>query len=363
MKLSHYLTLTLLLFICQFSHAQDIWTIDPIVKIHVPSLEENGSGLLIGWQDGMGYVLTAAHVVADPDEDDIALSKEIAVNAHIREILNGGAAAEKPTPVSVEVVLFNDKLDLAVVRFSTTSYALKHASAPEMVNTDFEDLRECNINDMAKLRGYSGGAKEAYDEIGLMIQGTRYYDDERAFRMEAEAIDPGHSGSAVFSSTGNLIGVMLQKNGTGTAAKVRKLSLVTKTLTDGGIPQNLLERSPFIGTWQLTYYWETGGQPEYFPPTGENKFVIAADGSMSGAMTGHVCVKRKHMTFNNMGPSKGLMREFMRGGYGMPIMVIEEGHNYEMEYTSYKDPLFGAESRKIVIISETAKVELTLIGY
>lgn len=336
------------------------YTCSPVVKVHIPAWEENGSGLLIGWQGQTAYILTAAHVVADPDEEDMPLPEEETLHVKVQEYNSEGTrGSEGKLPATVRY--FDPKLDLAVLSIDWSALPPGQSGAamqPPVTAHGFLAVSECIKGEMATLRGFSGGSQTQQDHIELMIQGAIYYGDEKAFRMEAENVEGGHSGAPVFNSLGEWIGLMAKRNGTGTACKVIKAETILTILQTEGLPANGLRPPTLSGKWQLAGMVERGsGTLLAFPPT-LDALSIDAYGQLSGLSTGTACINNGKVSFTGL-PDNALMLLPIRppgASSNLHRAVLEEIRSYSLQKQYH--PLFPDQLSTLKLLCDQYEIWL-----
>jgi len=357
--------IVLLVMIGQISWAQweqaEIYKTSAIVKVHVPNFETNGSGLLIGQTGNTCYVLTAAHVVADPDEPKIALDPTEKITVKIQEYDADGITLGSQGLVIAKIHFFDPKLDLAVLAFNWSDLP-KSKTGRTMTaiktNIGFTKISECNVNEMAKLKAFSGGSQSSFDQIELMIQGIKYYGDEKAFRMEAESVEGGHSGGAVFNSNNDWIGVMIKKNGEGTACKVLNLTTILTVLNSNNIAVNWLIPPVLATRWVPVGIVGSDKQLKAFPPSSPI-LIIKNDGSLAGLTSGSICIKNKEIRFVNI-PNGAVMLEPIHNGtdsFNPHLAVIEESKVYKMQ--SSENPVQQGTLTQLKLICDKYEFWLT----
>ena len=326
-----------------------------IVKVHVPAWEENGSGLLIGQEGSTAFVVTAAHVVADPDEDDSPLPPDVLVNVKVQEYNSEGREVGSEGTVTASVRYFDSRLDLAILAIDWSALPQSKNDAamlPAATPLGLLSVEECIKGEMATLRGFSGGSQSRRDQIELMVQGAIYYGDEAAFRMEAENVEGGHSGAPVFNSLGEWIGLMVKRNGTGTACKVLKAATVLGVLQKEGISPNWLRQSVFHRSWQIAGMVERGNSDlRVFPPT-LGPLHIDAFGRLSGLSEGIICINNATISFNGL-PNNALMllpAHTPGASSNLHRAVLEENRQYRLEKLYH--PLFPDQLSSIKLICD-----------
>ena len=348
-----------LLFLCLLSnsgHAQRTLYTASITKVLVPSIDHNGTGLLISKQDAKGYVVTAAHVVSHPEDEKEALDKAIPIQLQIRSQYDDGAFGETLTATAT-LELFNAKLDLALLSFDWSNLG-NTAVEPKEVLAGFDDVVACQVKEMTTLKGYAGGTRKEWSEVELMLQGTKYYDSDLAFRIEAEGVERGYSGSPVFNTQGEWMGLMLSINGSRTATKVLKLKAILAELKAFGHTPSLVKLSKFCGVWRISSY-TSGNSVHYFTPDVDTNLTIHTDGSISGVTTGSLCTNRNQINFSGI-PDNALRLEVRSGAYGLPTEVLSSKTTYDYDLNVYS---IYSENRSLILDNGVYKVQLDLIGF
>lgn len=355
-------------FACKGLYAQAAWgTADgyatsPVVKVHVPELEENGTGLLIGEEGGQVYLITAAHVVSSPDDEDEPLDADILVNVKVQEYDLEGVNKGAEGLIAARIAYFDPKLDLAVLRIDWSALPASQTGKPMqpvLSPMGFLTMAACTKGEMARLDGFSGGSQGSYDKIELMIQGLEYYGDARAFRMEAVNIEGGHSGAPVFNSTGEWLGLMLKRNGTGTACKVLKAATILAQLSEAKLPVNWLTKPMLTGSWTVIGIVEKGDNPTLisFPPT-EPALVIDAHGKLSGLTSGSLCISNARLSFNQLPNGAHMMLPIYEGtsSHNLHRAVFEEGRSYALR--QQMNPLQPTQLSQLKLICDQYEVWL-----
>jgi len=173
-----------------------------LVKVVHGAEEGSGSGFLLKKEQGVGYVVTNAHVVADPRQT----SEPVATG--LQCVFHSGSKREQSTAATV--VGLDEQHDLAILR-------VEMDVLPEPVGLDAKVAVAETLPVL--IIGFPFGdvlrTSERHPAVTISrasISGIRRDDDDRVTVIQIEGgINPGNSGGPVVDSQGRLIGIAVAK--------------------------------------------------------------------------------------------------------------------------------------------------------
>lgn len=357
-----------LLFVVTFLSAQND-TISSIVKINIPDIEKNGSGLIIGHDSQKIYILTAAHVLANPDDDKEPLNETLKINALL--FLNSANNDKKLGRFECSTELFDAKLDLGVISIFKGTLFKDHpylTAVLERTNHAFTQFSSNSIGSQITLKAFPGGSERSFSSTPLYITASHDYDDNSAFATDATRVTGGHSGGAIFNGNNEFMGMIIHIKGDQKSCKALKLNTILYRLQNSTIPTNLLKTGILVERWLPVGLAYPGEALKAFPPTSP-LLQISSDGRLSGLCSGNIsiekndCFKRPIIKISGI-PNGGVVLEPIHDGvsaYNLPLTVLDNSKEYQLKLTYA--PSFSQNQTKqllyLKLVTDTHEVWLT----
>ena len=241
-----------------------------LVKIYNTNTSEHSSGFIVGTDPISIYVATTSHSSENQMTVFINGKNNLYVDAH--------------------KVVEDAGLDLAVLKISrdeVRKIAGNQAFMKLFPMAIERSSSTCLMDEEVVLNGYASGSFQA-GSVKSRIEAGSYYDDYSYYRLQSSGVESGHSGSPVFNSLMEIIGMQVELNNVRTAAKVLKLDKILNFLKLRSIPTDLLQYNSWIGSYKVNSLMMSGHKP--IDLRSRPVLTLHNDGRVSGLFEGTFCI-------------------------------------------------------------------------
>jgi len=277
---SRVVFLIVLLAYSTFIVAQDLN--DVIVRVRSPDTE-TGTGIVIGSQGKRLYILTAKHVVKNFIDDEVHIyARQRSDLSFVAKVIDFDNDREDGDLAILEI-----DLD-AAENIENGLFFSPNIFLPTMVGRS--RILDCDINEVVQAIGHASGTFNQH-WIPSVIQSRRYDNEDAYYTIGSSSIEGGISGSPLFNSNNELIGIVVSVNPDGKTAKVVAPSTVLNFLARHSIERNLLVQAPIVGNWVLSSVKLPEQNVIKMPP--KWTLTISGNGKAYGLVNGHYCFKDK----------------------------------------------------------------------
>jgi len=284
MKINWQLFLFIIIALSLISPATVLaWSLeDATVRVRAPDTE-TGSGVVIGHTGNSVYLITAKHVVSGYVGSHVTtFFKQSPGLSFEAEVLNRD---DKIGNVELDIVIL--KIDLLSDKNSENAPFL---SLDNFIGTKIGrlNLLDCDIGENVYSIGYSSGTFN-YHKIYSKIQSTRFDNEREFFTIGSSSIEGGVSGSPLFNSSDEMLGIVVEVSSDNKTAKVVSVSSMLSFIEDDSVPKNKLRSPSLLGRWKLSGV-DLSKRGRVVPDQ-DWELMIGDSGKLSGMVSGKFCLK------------------------------------------------------------------------